>query len=109
MNIGIITAKSIKPTEKVKNIISIGSTKDLILCNLSLTLSLGISATSTSTILNNADLDSLKEITTPKKRKGMTDSQLARAKAMLASGYYTQADVAEQFGISPSTLRKYLD
>ena len=67
-----------------------------------------INSTRLKSILNNADLDSLKEITTPKKQKGMTESQLARAKAMLASGYYTQADVAEQFGISPTTLRKYL-
>ena len=68
-----------------------------------------INSTKLKSILNNADLDSLKELTSPKKHKGLTDSQLARAKAMLASGYYTQADVAEQFGISPTTLRKYLD
>ena len=68
-----------------------------------------INSTKLKSILNNADLDSLKELTTPKKQRGMTDSQLARAKAMLASGYYTQADVAEQFGISPTTLRKYLE
>ena len=68
-----------------------------------------INSTKLKSILNNADLDSLKKLTTPDKRKGLTDSQLARAKAMLASGYYTQADVAEQFGISPTTLRKYLD
>ena len=68
-----------------------------------------INSTKLKSILNNADLDSLKEITTPKKSKGLTNSQLARAKAMLDSGYYTQADVAEQFGISPTTLRKYLN
>ena len=68
-----------------------------------------INSTKLKSILNNADLDSLKELTTPKKQRGMTDSQLARVKAMLASGYYTQADVAEQFGISPTTLRKYLE
>ena len=68
-----------------------------------------INSTKLKSILNNTDLDSLKMITTPKKQKGLSDSQLARAKAMLASGYYTQADVAEQFGISPTTLRKYLD
>ena len=68
-----------------------------------------INSTKLKSILNNADLDSLKQLTAPKKHKGLTDSQLARAKAMLASGYYTQADVAEQFGISPTTLRRYLD
>ena len=68
-----------------------------------------INSTKLKSILNNADLDSLKEITTPRKQRGLTESQMARAKAMLASGYYTQADVAEQFGVSPTTLRKYLD
>ena len=68
-----------------------------------------INSTKLKSILNNADLDSLKEITTPRKQRGLTESQMARAKAMLASGYYTQADVAEQFGVSPTTLRKYLE
>ena len=68
-----------------------------------------INSTKLKSILNNTDLDSLRELTTPKKQKGLTESQMARAKAMLASGYYTQADVAEQFGISPTTLRRYLD
>ena len=68
-----------------------------------------INSTKLKSILNNADLDALKLITTPKKQRGLTESQMARAKAMLASGYYTQADVAEQFGISPTTLRKYLE
>ena len=67
-----------------------------------------INSTKLKSILNNADLDSLKEITMPKEHKGLTESQKARAKAMLASGYYTQADIAEQFGISPTTLRRYL-
>ena len=68
-----------------------------------------INSTKLKSILNNIDLDSFKEITTPKKQKGLSESKIASAKAMLASGYYTQADVAEFFGISPSTLRKYLN
>ena len=68
-----------------------------------------IGSTKLKNILNNADLDSLKEITTPRKQRGLTESQMARAKAMLASGYYTQADIADQFGISPANLRKYLN
>lgn len=67
-----------------------------------------INSTKLKSILNNADLDSLRMVSMPKKEKGLSDSKIARAKAMLASGYYTQADVAEQFGISPTTLRKYL-
>lgn len=67
-----------------------------------------INSTKLKSILNNADLDSLRMVSMPKKEKGLSDSKIARAKAMLASGYYTQADVAEQFGISPTTLRRYL-
>ena len=67
-----------------------------------------INSTKLKSILNNADLDSLRMVSMPKKEKGLSDSKIARAKAMLDSGYYTQADVAEQFGISPTTLRKYL-
>jgi len=68
-----------------------------------------VNSTKLKSILNNTDLDSLKKITTPTKQKGLSDSKIARAKAMLASGYYTQAEVAELFGVSPTTLRKYLD
>ena len=48
-------------------------------------------------------------ITTPRKERGLSDAKIARAKAYLSSGYYTQAEVAEMFGISPTTLRKYLE
>ena len=68
-----------------------------------------VNSTKLKSILNNADLDSLKNITTPRKQRGLSDSKIARAKAMLASGYYTQAEVAEELGVSPTTLRKYLD
>ena len=68
-----------------------------------------INSTKLKSILNNADLDSLKEIATPRKQKGLSDSKIARAKAMLASGYYTQSDVAEVFGVSPTTLMRYIN
>ena len=62
-------------------------------------------------VLNNADQDKLKEMVMPSKsnNKKMTPAKIASAKAKLASGYYTQAEVAEELGISPTTLRKYLD
>lgn len=68
-----------------------------------------INSTKLKSILNNADLDSLKEIATPRQSKGLSDSKIARAKAMLASGYYTQSDVAEVFGVSPTTLMRYIN
>lgn len=61
-------------------------------------------------ILNNADQDKLKEMIMPKKQvKGLSSAKIASAKAKLASGYYTQSEVAEELGISPTTLRKYLE
>ena len=68
-----------------------------------------INSTKLKSILNNADLDSLKEIATPRQSKGLSDSKIVRAKAMLASGYYTQSDVAEVFGVSPTTLMRYIN
>lgn len=67
-----------------------------------------INSTKLKSILNNADLDSLKTITTPRQTKGLSETKIARAKAMLASGFYTQSEVAEQFGISPTTLMRYV-
>lgn len=61
-------------------------------------------------ILNNANQDKLKELVMPKRTlKGLTAAQIASAKAKLASPYYNQADVAAELGISPTTLRKYLN
>ena len=60
-------------------------------------------------ILNNTDLDIIRDYATPKVSKGLSEAKIARAKAMLASGYYTQADIAEQFGISPTTLMRYVN
>lgn len=54
-------------------------------------------------ILNNADIDAVKKLALPKDRPTMPSSKIARAKAMLTSGY-TQAEVAEALGISTSTL-----
>lgn len=68
-----------------------------------------INSTKLKSILNNADLDSLKEIATPRQSKGLSASKIAMAKAKLASGYYTQAEVAEELGISPTTLMRYVN
>ena len=68
-----------------------------------------INSTKLKSILNNADLDSLKEIATPRDSRGLSASKIAMAKAKLASGYYTQAEVAEELGISPTTLMRYVN
>lgn len=58
-------------------------------------------------ILNNADLDRVKQLATPKSTVLMTGTKQTRAKSMLASGY-TQAEVAEALGVSVSTLKSSL-
>ena len=58
-------------------------------------------------ILKNTDPKMYKELATPKTRLKMTDTKVARAKAMLMNGY-TQAEVAEQLGVSLTTLKTSL-
>ncbi len=59
-------------------------------------------------IFNNGDQDQLKKAFTPKTKRGMTNSQISRAKRLLKAGY-TQADVAETLGVSVSTILKNVD
>lgn len=58
-------------------------------------------------ILNNADLDRIKELATPRTKTVMVPAKLARAKDMLARGY-TQADIADALGVPTSTLNDAL-
>lgn len=55
-------------------------------------------------ILDNANLDRVKELATPRKNTVMTDSKQTRARQMLALGY-PQSEVAEALGVSLSTLK----
>jgi DNA-binding CsgD family transcriptional regulator len=54
-------------------------------------------------ILDNSDIDKLKERAMPRKRDVMTPAKMALARARLASGF-TQAEVADSLGIPVSTL-----
>lgn len=58
-------------------------------------------------ILSNADLDRVKELATPKSHKLMDQSKTNRALLLLANGY-TRAQVADQLGVSVSTLKRSL-
>ena len=58
-------------------------------------------------ILENADLDQIKQLATPRTATVMLPAKVARAKAMMAAGY-TQAEVAEQLGVPTSTLNSAL-
>lgn len=58
-------------------------------------------------ILNNADLDKVKQLATPKSRDKLNDNKKQQALDMLRNGY-TQAEVADQLGVSVSTLKRSL-
>ncbi len=59
-------------------------------------------------ILRYSDLNEVKKRAMPKESFGMKDSTKARAKALLNAGW-TIAEVAEDLGVSASTLRKEFD
>lgn len=65
-----------------------------------------ISSSKLSEILANANQDKLKKLATPKNQDIINESQIALAKSMAASGMYTQAEIAERLGVSPSTVSK---
>lgn len=58
-------------------------------------------------ILKNTDVDVVRQYATPRTHNGLSPAIQTRAKAMLARGY-TQAEVAEQLGVSTNTLNKEL-
>ena len=64
-----------------------------------------VSAHKLDKILQNADLDVVREKAMPKRGNSMTKAKEARAKAMLNSGY-TIAEVADQLGVSATTISK---
>lgn len=66
-----------------------------------------ISHTKLTKILQNTDLDRVRELATPKQKVAMTAAKIARAKAMINAGC-TQAEVADILGVSVSTLSKAL-
>lgn len=58
-------------------------------------------------IIDNADIDRVKELATPRPKLLMGGAQKRRAASMLASGY-SQAEVALALGVSLSTLKESL-
>jgi hypothetical protein len=63
-----------------------------------------VSNSTLNQILANADLDRVKELATPRQQPKMTATMESRARAMVALGY-TQAEIADQIGVSVSTLK----
>ena len=66
-----------------------------------------ISTNKLNKILDNTDLDQVKQLATPKSDLAMTPSKKLRAQAMASSGY-TQAEIADALGVSVTTLKKEL-
>lgn len=66
-----------------------------------------ISETKLLKILNRADTAKLRERATPRTTKAITDAKKARIQTMKSMGY-TNADIAEAIGVSPSTVTRCL-
>ena len=69
--------------------------------------SCAISENKLKKILNNTDVDKLKQRATPRTTTSMNTAQINRAKAMSASNF-TLAEIAKSLGVSTSTVSKYL-
>lgn len=59
-------------------------------------------------ILANADIDELRQRATPRDSRTISTSQANRIKNLSATGRYTIAEIADQLGLSTSTIKKYL-
>ena len=59
-------------------------------------------------ILNNTDIDRIKELATPRTPTVMTGTRKQRAATMIALGY-TQSEIADALGVSVSTLKASFD
>lgn len=66
-----------------------------------------VSSSMVKQMLDNADMDRVKELATPRTGTVMTGAKQARAKAMQSSGF-TPSEIAEALGVSVSTLNSSL-
>ena len=66
-----------------------------------------ISENTLKKILNNTDIDKLRERATPRITNSLSTAQVSRAKALAASNY-TIGEIAQKLGVSTSTVSKYL-
>ena len=66
-----------------------------------------ISPNKLSQILQNTDTALIRERATPRDKRTLSEAKVNKLKCMVASGY-SNSDIAEALGISPSTVTKYL-
>ena len=67
-----------------------------------------ISTNKLKKIIDNSDLDSLKQLAMPRESSLMSPGKIAKAKAMQANGYQSN-EIADALGVSVSTLYKSLE
>ena len=66
-----------------------------------------VTETTLKKVLNNTDIDKLRERATPRTYNTLSSAQVNRAKALSASNY-TLSEIANKLGVSTSTVSKYL-
>ncbi|MCM1090037.1 MAG: helix-turn-helix domain-containing protein [Muribaculum sp.] len=59
-------------------------------------------------ILNNADIDEVRQYATPRTTSTLSPAKVNKIEAMQASGNYSIAEIAQAVGVSSSTVSKYL-
>lgn len=67
-----------------------------------------ISKTKLNQLINNAELDHVKKLATPKNIQGLTTAQISRIKAM-SNSTFSIAEIADALNLSPSTISKYIN
>lgn len=67
-----------------------------------------ISTNKLKTILNNADMDKVKQLAMPRSTKELSQAKINHITTLKASGY-TNAQIAQKLGVSTSTIIKYSD
>lgn len=55
-------------------------------------------------IIDNADLDEVKKLATPRQSNGLPDWKITKIKAMKSTGHYTNAEIAKELGISTTAV-----
>lgn len=59
-------------------------------------------------ILANTDETIIRQYATPRERKELSASKIARIHAM-ANNHYSTADIADALGVSTTTVQSYMD
>lgn len=67
-----------------------------------------ISTNKLKSIINNADMDAVKQLAMPRSTKQLSQAKINHIATLRASGY-TNAQIAQKLGVSTSTVFKYLN